>query len=316
MPENPEKTPSETPAKAPSKTPTTSDLTKLIHSTTKALARMPYLDAVSGPEIYNYFGGRVLEHTTSDGTTLAIKVNNSTHLSEADMMHYAATHNHIRAPRVRGLYDIIVPTSSSGSKTRRLARAMVSERVPGVALADVWLGMSAADQAVVKEQLREQLVCVRGCTEAFIGRVGRQKVRNVYDTLGGDSYCGPFEGEEAFDEWCLGQVQGGPLVRAKWRWLLKMEREKRGAAGGDGRFVLTHGDLTPRNIMVQGNVVTGIVDWERSGFFPEYAEYAFAMVLCHGHEEWWIPVLEELLTPCSERRLEFTRLVEVGVVNS
>lgn len=311
MPDSPEN-----PANPPEETPTTSpDLNTLLHSTTQALTRLRYPDAVAGHELHNYFGGRVLEHATADGTLLAIKVKSSTAPSagEAAMMHYAATHNRIRAPRVRGLYDIITPASSSGRKTRRLARAMVSERVPGVPLADVWLGMSAADQEVIKAQLREQLACVRGCAESFIGRVGRQQVKNVYDTMGGTAYCGPFDGEEEFDEWCLGKIHGGPLVRAKWRWLLRGEREKR---GGGGRFVLTHGDLTPRNIIVQGNVVTGIVDWERSGFFPEYAEYAFAMVLCHGHEEWWIPVLEELLTPCSKRRLEFTRLVEIGVVDS
>lgn len=79
---------------------------------------------------------------------------------------------------------------------------------------------------------------------------------------------------------------------------------------GDKEFVLTHGDLSPRNIMVQDGIVTGIIDWERSGFFPRYAEYAFAMRLCHTHEKWWIPVLKELLEPCSKDRLEFTRLVE------
>jgi hypothetical protein len=316
MAENAEKTPEQAPEDGPAETPgpeEDSDTNKLARSISKTLAGMRYLDAVSGHEIYNYFGGRIIEHTTSQGDVLAIKVNSVTDRSEGAMMHYAATHNNIRAPRVRGIYDII--TATSGTKTKRLARAMVSDRVPGVPLADVWQDMSAADQGVVKEQLRKQLTCMRACTEPFIGGVGRQKVRNVYDLLG-DSYCGPFDGEEAFDEWCLGKIQGGSLVRAKWRWLLRSEREKRGGAAANSRFVLTHGDLTPRNILVQGNVVTGIIDWERSGFFPEYAEYAFAMVLCHSHEEWWIPVLKELLPACSKRRLEFTALVETGVVNS
>jgi hypothetical protein len=120
--------------------------------------------------------------------------------------------------------------------------------------------------------------------------VGGQKTRNVYDGLGG-SFCGPFADEKAFDDWCLAYIPGGPLTRFKWKRLLESERKNRRVAS----FVITHGDLTPRNIIVQGNVITGIVDWERSGFFPEYAEYVFAMMLCHSHEEWWIPVLEELL---------------------
>ncbi|PPQ84959.1 hypothetical protein CVT25_004472 [Psilocybe cyanescens] len=36
----------------------------------------------------------------------------------------------------------------------------------------------------------------------------------------------------------------------------------------------THGDLLPKNIMVDGSTITGIIDWELSGFYPEYWEYA------------------------------------------
>lgn len=44
------------------------------------------------------------------------------------------------------------------------------------------------------------------------------------------------------------------------------------------QFVLTHGDLAARNIMVdnESGRITEIVDWEYSGFFPEYMEYALA----------------------------------------
>ncbi|KAH6623771.1 hypothetical protein F5144DRAFT_540264 [Chaetomium tenue] len=290
MPEPPEKNPNESHDNNNNPTDPDPSTTTLLHTTTALLSRMRYPDAATGPELYNFFGGRVLEHTTSHGAILAIKINTVTDRAEPAMMHYAATHG-IRAPRVRGVYDVV-------AHTRRLARAMVSERVPGVPLAEVWLGMGEVDRGVVKEQLREQLAAMLACREGFIGGVGREKVRNVYDGMR-DSYCGPFDDEEAFDEWCLGRIQGGPLVRAKWRWLLRNERRER--RGWESGF---------------GNVLTGIVDWERSGFFPEYADYAFAMVLCHAHEDWWIPVLKELLPLCSKRRLEFTTLVEEGVVNS
>jgi hypothetical protein len=38
--------------------------------------------------------------------------------------------------------------------------------------------------------------------------------------------------------------------------------------------VFTYGDLTPRNIMVDGNgQITAILDWERAGWYPEYWEF-------------------------------------------
>ncbi|KAI0894345.1 kinase-like protein [Annulohypoxylon nitens] len=41
--------------------------------------------------------------------------------------------------------------------------------------------------------------------------------------------------------------------------------------------VFTHGDLTPRNIIVQGTRIAGIIDWETAGWFPDYWEYANMM---------------------------------------
>jgi serine/threonine protein kinase len=38
----------------------------------------------------------------------------------------------------------------------------------------------------------------------------------------------------------------------------------------------THGDLGPQNILVRGSKVVAIIDWECSGFYPEYWEYTKA----------------------------------------
>ena len=42
--------------------------------------------------------------------------------------------------------------------------------------------------------------------------------------------------------------------------------------------VFTHGDIAPRNIMVDENCsITGIIDWEYAGWYPDYWEYAQIM---------------------------------------
>ena len=42
--------------------------------------------------------------------------------------------------------------------------------------------------------------------------------------------------------------------------------------------LFTHGDVAPRNIMVDENGnITGILDWELAGWYPEYWEYANIM---------------------------------------
>ncbi|KAF9556781.1 hypothetical protein CPC08DRAFT_641050 [Agrocybe pediades] len=42
-----------------------------------------------------------------------------------------------------------------------------------------------------------------------------------------------------------------------------------------------HGDLLPKNIIVNGSTITGIIDWEAAGFYPEYWEYA--RMHCYFH---------------------------------
>ncbi|KAI3581001.1 kinase-like domain-containing protein [Fusarium oxysporum f. sp. albedinis] len=256
-----------------------------------------YLDAVVGKEIHNYWGNRVLEHTTSNGQVLALKVSspNGIDRSQADMMHHAATHG-VLAPEVRGVYDVITK--------RPIARVMVSERVPGVPLVDVWQAMSEDEQRSIKGQLRGQIQHMRTLVHPYIGRINRQPTRNIYNTTF-IRHCGPFEDEEAFDNWCLDRLSGGTIQH--WRWKKVLERQRRKSTG---RFVLTHGDLSPRNIMVDGSTITGIIDWELSGFYPEYVEYAFAIGIGPGMEEWWIPVLKEVLEPCSSEMVKFMGLIE------
>ncbi|KND86254.1 hypothetical protein TOPH_09114 [Tolypocladium ophioglossoides CBS 100239] len=43
-----------------------------------------------------------------------------------------------------------------------------------------------------------------------------------------------------------------------------------------GKSVLTHGDLSSLNILVNWDEVVGIIDWETSGWFPPYWEYSCA----------------------------------------
>jgi len=51
--------------------------------------------------------------------------------------------------------------------------------------------------------------------------------------------------------------------------------------------VFTHGDIAPRNIMVDETYrIAGILDWEAAGWYPDYWEYANIMRPAHGYEDW------------------------------
>lgn len=58
------------------------------------------------------------------------------------------------------------------------------------------------------------------------------------------------------------------------------------------RTVFTHGDLQPKNIMVERVDAAGpsfkitLVDWEMAGWYPEFWEFCNATVCCRFKPDW------------------------------
>lgn len=52
---------------------------------------------------------------------------------------------------------------------------------------------------------------------------------------------------------------------------------------------MTHGDLYPRNLIVSNErdvIITGIIDWEVGGGYPEYWEYVKAFHMAFRSDDW------------------------------
>ncbi|GAD92240.1 predicted protein [Paecilomyces variotii No. 5] len=215
----------------------------------------------------NFFGNRVIKAQNPDGQYVAIKFKPKCvfKLSEADMMDYANRCG-ILTPRVwecrfYGIDEI----------------AMITDYVPGKFLGDVWGSLNDSERVSIKEQLKDQIRRFRECTQEYVGRINNKPARNPYQGIRRE-YIGPFATEKEFDDWCLDRIPS--FKRWYWEWRLSRLRPD------NLRFVLTHGDLFPRNIMVENAKVTGILDWENSGFSPEYVETAVAVgIYDYGDEE-------------------------------
>jgi thiamine kinase-like enzyme len=59
--------------------------------------------------------------------------------------------------------------------------------------------------------------------------------------------------------------------------------------------VFTHGDISGSNILVRNGRVVALIDFEMSGFYPEYWEYATAMR--SNHAKGWREQIPRFLTP-------------------
>jgi len=74
------------------------------------------------------------------------------------------------------------------------------------------------------------------------------------------------------------------------------------------RTVFTHGDLQPKNIIVQktggsGEGKTGlkvvIIDWETSGWYPYYWEFCNSMISARLRPD-WLEVVQHVLAPYAQ----------------
>ncbi|KAF6804052.1 hypothetical protein CMUS01_14939 [Colletotrichum musicola] len=71
--------------------------------------------------------------------------------------------------------------------------------------------------------------------------------------------------------------------------------------------VFTHGDLSSLNILVRGDDVVGIIDWETAGWSPPYWEYTSAWFV-NPCNPFWQEEVEKFLSPApNEPRMETIR---------
>jgi len=105
--------------------------------------------------------------------------------------------------------------------------------------------------------------------------------------IGGDP-IGPFHSEKEFSE----SLRLGILPDLMHRT--------------DHKIVFTHADLNMRNILVKDGRISGIVDWENAGWFPEYWEYT----KCHFGVRLstrWLEMIEAVFENKYEAELEIER---------
>ncbi|KAJ6512981.1 kinase-like protein [Mycena sanguinolenta] len=176
------------------------------------------------------------------------------------------------------------------SATGLFEHFMVMKRIDGDPLDCVWADMSREQQANVIRQLRDIVVQLRALPPPDPHAISGLYNRRCQDArVSSAASFGPFKNESEFNDFLVKNAQGNFPPHPFYE-------ETRGKMCDTHRIVFTHGDLAPRNIMVQGNVVVGLIDWEHSGWFPEHWEY------CKAHfspdrecGESWIRALDEIM---------------------
>ncbi|KAA1479410.1 kinase-like protein [Dentipellis sp. KUC8613] len=141
-----------------------------------------------------------------------------------------------------------------------------TEQCPGVSLDKVIDTMTPAQLQHIASQLRDILAEMDRLRPTTLGSVTGGPYRNEYFPL---AILLPhaFSSYSAF----LDRLREVLLVFATETYtedlLSKLPR--------DAGMRFAHADLYPRNILVDGTTITGIIDWATAGFWPDFWEYVY-----------------------------------------
>lgn len=277
----------------------------------------PWLE---GTRIYHKFGKVVVKCNTTDGV-VARKVGHKrgSLKTEAFMGNYAREVAGMKVPAFRGL------------KTHEGHTIMTTDFDPGQPLDGVWNKLTYENQASIKQELKQQIQLMRQCKTNRLGCVNQHgeldpkiPVPDPYNPCIVAARLKPCADEATFDANKMKMVKDRGSKKIALGLVNRLQPMMQELSKDyTGRFVLTHGDLSACNILVQDTnkndpknsrpyyVISSIIDWQFSGFFPEYMEYAIEKTQ-PGDWRWrnfMCGLLEEMDLGCSEARIEVEKMV-------
>jgi len=176
------------------------------------------------------------------------------------------------------------------------------QRLPGNYIAYGWAARSEASKALLFEQLRAMIAQIRGLRRLSASRTEVSNVDGgpIMDMrLLDKSLWGPYTTVEGFQSELR---RGIAMEHIKDDTILGLkELISFHARNAETESVLTHGDLSSFNIMVSGDKITGIVDWETAGWLPWYWEYVNAWNV-NPHNRFWRGEVDKFLEPSEEAK--------------
>jgi aminoglycoside phosphotransferase (APT) family kinase protein len=170
---------------------------------------------------------------------------------ETDAMEFIAANTTIPVPRV---YE--TRFSSNGRK----ASEIVMEYIPGEPLDKAWANLTHEQRVSTCRELNGYLTQLQ--------KIPGQRIEGMNGTpvtvgLRLPRQGGPFATEKEFHDFVVEHDhEGTPAI---------FKRYVRAGLRDDHKICFAHGDFSPRNIMVdETGRVKAVLDWDRSGFYPEY----------------------------------------------
>ncbi|KAJ5563650.1 hypothetical protein N7535_008814, partial [Penicillium sp. DV-2018c] len=197
---------------------------------------------------------------------------------EAKNMIYVAQNSRVPLPRVFAYYTYGPIDRDIGDYGSLYDTYIFMSFIDGKTLHDSWESLDATSKCRVSNQLATYVQEIRDMNSFdYIGSVENGPVTDHSLSTSPDK--GPFKSERDFNTALLNTYQ----KRAPKRHIKSFLD---GMLSQSHEIVFTHGDLRPQNIMIKEGSVVAIIDWELSGWYPEYWEFAKAFLIWRWQNDW------------------------------
>ncbi|CAG8958701.1 hypothetical protein HYFRA_00011543 [Hymenoscyphus fraxineus] len=170
--------------------------------------------------------------------------------------------------------------------------------IPTTTLQTAWRNLTAENKLSIQDSLQSYFVTLRSLKMPLGHNMGGVRGEGVQDFHMVEHKPQLLKTMLEFEDWQFSVDEDKhPPSRAFTTFLRNF------LPPSSNECVFTHGDLRPANIMVKQNaesnyIISGIIDWEMSGFYPEYVESMQVLHLFNRHDESdWYHYLPHCISP-------------------
>ncbi|OOF91642.1 hypothetical protein ASPCADRAFT_9566 [Aspergillus carbonarius ITEM 5010] len=208
------------------------------------------------------------------------------------------TYEVFNAHLVRESTTIPVPTVIGSWKENRRTFILM-KRIPGEALREAWPKLSLKEKESIAKETADYISQLRGLQHQKIQGIGGRPIYSnlLFPYKRNDNPFpphGPFASDdELWADMGLGIKNTFPKT---------MNEDLRRVMPPAKPYTFTHCNLAIENIMVQDGKVTGILDWECSGYYPVWWEYVCTSAATSQEDQEWKALLRKQMRDYTRAR--------------
>lgn len=163
----------------------------------------------------------------------------------------------------------------------------IVKRIDGESLEKVWPSLSETERHDIAKQTCSYLAQLRGLHSARIESLDHKPLFDSSLFAGGDNIPhGPLTSDDELWNAMIGNITQLPDT---------VQNILRQSMPPATPYTFTHADLSQVNIMVKDGQVTGIIDWERSGYLPRWWEFVKTLRAEDENDAEWKDLLREYM---------------------